>query len=60
MAVILVYHKECDGIAIETDSFHHNYAHLLEKSEDLHITCLTCLQEITDPSELRISEELNQ
>lgn len=60
MSRISVTHKGCGGQFIEDDSIHpdHPYGFLI--GEEFSMTCLTCLQEVTDPSELTISEILSQ
>lgn len=54
--MIVMIHKACSGPAIETDTV------LAEACavpvQTFPFTCFTCLEEITDESEVRYSEEI--
>jgi hypothetical protein len=54
--MILIIHKVCNGPAIETDTLLSEACAL--PVNNFPFNCLTCLDEITDESELRFSEEL--
>ena len=54
--MIVIIHKACNGPAIETDTLLSETCALPVNS--FPFNCLTCLDEITDESELRFLEEL--
>lgn len=53
-------HKECGGPALEDEDIHPSHPPGFLTEEPFSIVCLTCLEEITDPSELSCSEILSQ
>ena len=60
MSRIHVIHKECGGPALEDEDIHPDHPPGFLTEEAFSLTCLTCLEEITDPSELVSSEILSQ
>jgi hypothetical protein len=54
--MIVIVHKACNGLAIETDTLMAETC--APPVSSFPFTCLTCLEEIEDASELRFSEEL--
>jgi len=54
--MIVVIHKNCNGPAVETDTVTAEACAL--PVDAFPFTCFTCLEEITDESELRFSEEI--
>jgi hypothetical protein len=60
MSRIHVVHKECGGPLIEDEDIHPEHPLNFLTQDEFSITCLTCLQEVTDPSELAITEILSQ
>ena len=62
MSRIQVIHKECGGPLTDDDNIHPEHPLLsdLLAQEDFSMVCLTCLQEVTDPSELTLVESLPQ
>jgi hypothetical protein len=60
MSQINVTHKECGGLLMEVDEIHLDHPPGFLTGKEFSITCLTCLQEVTDPAELSISEFLAQ
>lgn len=54
--MIVIVHKACNGPAIDTDTVVAETCTL--PVSNFPFTCLTCLEEIEDVSELRFSEEL--
>jgi len=60
MSRIHVIHKECGGPALEDEDIHPDHPPGFLTDEAFSLICLTCLEEITDPSELVASELLSQ
>jgi len=60
MSRIHITHKECGGPLIEDEDIHPEHPLDFMTKEEFSIICLTCLQEVTDPSELTASEILSQ
>jgi hypothetical protein len=61
MSKIIVFHKACGGPALDqTDLDETHTFDFLADEEDFSLTCITCLEEITDRSELTASEFLPQ
>lgn len=54
--MMIITHKVCSGPALETDSLESETCAVL--AHDFPFTCFTCLDDILDQSELRISEEV--
>ncbi|MBI3803071.1 MAG: hypothetical protein HY282_04845 [Nitrospirae bacterium] len=54
--MIIISHKVCSGPALETNSLESESCAILEN--DFPFTCFTCLDDILDQSELRVSEEV--
>jgi hypothetical protein len=54
--MIVLIHKACSGPAVETDTLTAETCAL--PVDAFPFTCFTCLEEITDESELRFSEEI--
>jgi len=54
--MMIVSHKTCGGPALETNSPESETCAIL--AEELPFTCFTCLDEILDEGDLRISEEI--
>jgi hypothetical protein len=61
MSRIVVFHKACGGPALDQDDLDatHTFDFLTDEL-DFSLTCITCLDEITDRSELTTSEFLPQ
>jgi hypothetical protein len=61
MSRIRVFHKSCGGPALDQDDLDetHTFDFLTDES-DFSLTCITCLEEIDDRSELTTSEFLPQ
>lgn len=55
-AMIVVIHKACNSPAIETDTLMGEACSL--PADSFPFTCFSCLEEIVDASELRLSEEI--
>jgi len=60
MSRIHVIHKDCGGPAVEDDDIHADHPPGFLTEEAFSLTCLTCLEEITDPADLVTSEILSQ
>ena len=60
MSRIYVLHKVCGGPALDEDDIHPDHPPGFLTNEAFSFTCLTCLDEITDPSELATTELLSQ
>lgn len=60
MGNIRVVHIGCGGPAIDDDQVHPDSLPAFLTSENFSVTCLTCLDEITDRSEIELAEYLNQ
>lgn len=60
MSRIHVVHKACGGPALEDDEIHPDHPPGFLTEDQFSLICLTCLEEITDPSELFCSEILSQ
>jgi hypothetical protein len=60
MSRIHVIHKQCGGPALEDEEIHPDHPPGFLMEEAFSLTCLTCLEEITDASELVCSEFLSQ
>jgi hypothetical protein len=54
--MLTLIHKECGGPALETNTAIGEVCAL--PADRLPFPCFTCLEEIVDESELRLSEEL--
>ncbi|HEU4505195.1 MAG TPA: hypothetical protein VFR79_10205 [Nitrospira sp.] len=54
--MLTLIHKECGGLAIEPNTAIGEVCSL--PVERFPFTCFSCLEEIVDESELRLSEEL--
>jgi hypothetical protein len=52
----IVTHKACSGPALETNSLEAETRIFAE--EEFPLTCFTCLDEILDPTEIRVGEQL--
>src|SRR5439155_20612143 len=57
---IHVTHIECGGPAVGDDDIHPDHPPAFMTEQAFSLTCLTCLEEITDPAELVASEILSQ
>lgn len=53
---MVITHKICSGPALETNSLESETCTIL--AEDFPFTCFTCLDEIIEQTELRVSEEV--
>lgn len=53
---MVITHKVCSGPALETNSLESETCAIL--AEDFPFTCFTCLDEIIEQTELRVSEEV--
>ncbi len=60
MSNIRVVHTECGGPAMDDDSIHPDFLPPFLTGGDFTLTCLTCMDEITDRSELSLSEYMMQ
>ena len=61
MSKILVFHKACGGPAIDqTDLDDTHTFDFLTNEDEFSLICITCLDEISDRSELTPSEHLLQ
>jgi hypothetical protein len=61
MSKIRVYHKACGGPALDQEDLDETHTfEFLTNEADFSLTCITCLEEITDRSELTPSEHLLQ
>ncbi len=60
MSRLSIMHKACGGLFIEDDEIHADHPAAFLTGESFSITCLTCLEEVTDPSDLTVSEILSQ
>lgn len=54
--MMVITHKICSGPALETNSLESETCTIL--AEDFPFTCFTCLDEIIEQTELRVSEEV--
>ncbi len=54
--MMMIFHRSCGGPALEADPGR-SYDSLLG-AKQLSLICFTCLEEITDASELRVGEEM--
>ena len=54
--MIVLIHKTCNGPAVETDTLTAEACAL--PVDSFPFPCFTCLEEITDASEIRLSEEI--
>lgn len=54
--MIIITHKVCSGPALETNSLESESCTLL--ASDFPFTCFTCLDDVVEQNELRISEEV--
>ena len=54
--MLVFIHKACGSAAVEVDSI--SVEHLAIPAEEFPLTCFTCLDDIENPSELRLSEEI--
>jgi hypothetical protein len=54
--VLVLIHKECGGPALETDTAVGEVCTI--PTDRFPFPCFSCLEEITDESEVRLSEEL--
>jgi len=60
MSNLRVVHIECGGPALDDDEIHPDTLPDFMTTEDFSVTCLTCLEEISDRSELQLVEYLKQ
>lgn len=60
MSRLHVIHKVCGGPALEDEEIHPDHPPGFLMGQEFSLVCLTCLDEITDPSELACTEVLSQ
>jgi len=61
MSKICVFHKACGGPALDQEDLDETHTFdFLTNEDEFSLTCITCLEEITDRSELTTSEYLPQ
>ncbi len=60
MGRVIAKHKSCGGPILEEEEYNQKDPPSFLVEEEFSVTCLTCLEEITDRSEIVMHEEIPQ